>query len=558
MKKLAKRTRAGRVAMVCVTVGTSAGCPFNVDPPAQESGDEGAPSGGTTMAATPGEMDSESAPGYTEPTSSPESDETAETVTDATGAPTSPGATEGVDDSACVALGGEDKVAAIVGEFQTILNADDRINVYFLNQGFIPVKFASCLTDYLAVALACEGAVYDCEDMQSAHAGMGVSAVDLGDFREDFVAAVDVFALKQRVEVAEPVRDALLGAVDAAGAELVEDPVNNSNVYQRIGRNPALRTFATDLNARMAAHPALGAFWTDVAAPEQTNVCYSRIIGDDAAIGGPMVYGEELAPLLECEDISDVHAAKVKDSFDQSAITLDDFMIFLGEVAAQVDLSFPDATPADRAALGKVFADRCEDVVKPANDCESAHNDEDVVIGDEEGWFIPAYDPMMDPPKQICQIFTVAPSDLDYVGYVQIDDFSLTHTWAGDLVITLTNPEQDTLLYLLRRPGTPMVMMGYGAIFDAGAPISFRDGGDVMAETLGQFYAPGDVVCQTHQDCEISPPQNVMAPAMTFSAFVGTKATGDWTLCIEDHVVDSHSGYLYGATLHLTKVKYPF
>ncbi|MDC0675773.1 hypothetical protein [Nannocystis radixulma] len=454
--------------------------------------------------------------------------------------------------TACELFGGPDAVAAFVAQFTDILYDDTRINVYFLNEGFVPPKFSLCLTNYLAVALSCDGVEYTCGGMQTVHGGMRISAADVADFQEDFVAALDAFAPGG---LPEGVTSALLGAVDAVGQAIVEDPNNDATIYQRIGRNPTLLGFAADLNARIAAHPALSSFWADVMAGDKLAACYARFVGADEEVAGPMRYGEELAPLPKCQHLGDAHSDVT--GINDAAIAVEDFTTYMIEVVDQVALSFAGESQADRDVLVEVFADQCEAVVTPANDCPSAHEVVDVTIDNPAGWFIPAHDPM-DPPMMpgLCRTFNVAASEYDFVGEVWIDDFSLTHTWGGDLVITLTNPEGDIVLHLLKRPGHPLVPTGYGPVFAQDWPVSFLDAGDTNAQQLGKNYMPGDIVCKKYGDCKLYPPPDIMEPAMMFSAFAGVQASGDWKLCIEDHAIDGNTGYLYGATLHLDKVKH--
>lgn len=550
--KIGADLRTGAV----LTVVLGAGCPFPFSPPIEGDGDDEVSPSDNTSAGPSSDQTGSSA-------SEPPSDDTSPPVTTSTPAESTPtdtpstsGAesgetTGGVEPTACELLGGLDPIAALVEHFTAIVYEDSRINVYFLNEGFVPAKFSTCMSSYLAAELACEGATYNCADLQAVHQGMGLSSADVADFHEDFVAAITAYATDAGKELPSTVTMALVDAVDQVGASIVEDAGGDASIYQRIGRNPALLGFAADLNARIAAHPALGSFWGGVADPDETSGCYSRFVGDADTIGGPMRYGKEILQLPLCQDIKDA----VKGN-DDPMISLNDFMSFMVEVADQVGISFAAASQADREALVQVFAEQCEAVVSPVNDCPSAHEVVEVTFDNPNGWFIPAYDPMEDPPVQMCRTFTVASTEHDYVGEVWIKDFALTHTWGGDLVITLSNPEQDILLHLLKRPGYPMLPTGYGPVFDKGWPVSFLDDGDINGQNLGKNYMPGDIVCKQYLDCEIYPPPNIMEPNMSFSEFIGVKASGDWTLCIEDHTIDGHTGYLYGATLHLDKVNH--
>jgi subtilisin-like proprotein convertase family protein len=113
----------------------------------------------------------------------------------------------------------------------------------------------------------------------------------------------------------------------------------------------------------------------------------------------------------------------------------------------------------------------------------------------------------------------------------------LTHTWAGDLVATLTAPN-GTFANLMSRPGTGT----FGDSSDFGGTYRFIDGGADLVAGL----AAGDGTF-------VLPSGDYQATVMLNDAFAGTPLLGTWTLSISDNA-PGDLGALGSASLSVTAV----
>lgn len=113
----------------------------------------------------------------------------------------------------------------------------------------------------------------------------------------------------------------------------------------------------------------------------------------------------------------------------------------------------------------------------------------------------------------------------------------LTHTWAGDLIATLTAPD-GTFANLMSRPGTGT----FGDSTDFGGDYRFIDGGaDLVA---GLTALPGTAVL---------PGGDYQATVLLNDAFASTSMLGTWTLAISDNALGD-VGALGSASLSVTAV----
>lgn len=117
---------------------------------------------------------------------------------------------------------------------------------------------------------------------------------------------------------------------------------------------------------------------------------------------------------------------------------------------------------------------------------------------------------------------------------------NLTHTWAGDLIATLSNGA--TTVTLFSRPGQ-VGGTGFGSSSDFGGNYTFADGGADLTAALG---GGGAFVI----------PSGTYAPAGALSAFNGQNSAGNWTLSISDNA-GGDLGSLGSWTLNLTAVPTP-
>lgn len=119
----------------------------------------------------------------------------------------------------------------------------------------------------------------------------------------------------------------------------------------------------------------------------------------------------------------------------------------------------------------------------------------------------------------------------------------LTHTWAGDLIITLEHVDTGTEVDLVHRVGRTGDS-GFGDSSDYGADYSFNDAftGDLWAEaaaTGAGVIAGGNYF-----------PTTVDGGASSLSDFDGESSAGDWKLTISDNA-SGDSGALRSWTLSL-------
>ncbi|MCH7698554.1 MAG: proprotein convertase P-domain-containing protein [Chloroflexi bacterium] len=98
----------------------------------------------------------------------------------------------------------------------------------------------------------------------------------------------------------------------------------------------------------------------------------------------------------------------------------------------------------------------------------------------------------------------------------------ISHTWVGDLVVTLTHEDTGTSVTLIDRPGAP-------AIDSLGCT------GDDIDVTLDD-----DAALPLEDECAAGVPTilDTLAPSEPLSAFADEGIAGTWTLQISDHFVE--------------------
>ena len=103
---------------------------------------------------------------------------------------------------------------------------------------------------------------------------------------------------------------------------------------------------------------------------------------------------------------------------------------------------------------------------------------------------------------------------------------ALTHTWVGDLKMTI-EPPNSFVFTLIDRPGYIGSGNGFNANLDAANPISFFDGGSTPAEDMGSTLSTDQVVCRDDGNCTYQP---------AFDPFAfGVNGDGTWKLCVNDN-----------------------
>ncbi len=142
-------------------------------------------------------------------------------------------------------------------------------------------------------------------------------------------------------------------------------------------------------------------------------------------------------------------------------------------------------------------------------------------------------------------INTSVGSAFDVVG-VQFD--GLAHTWAGDLIMTLTGPGAGNEYTFFYRPGqTSATSVGQNVDFSTAESYSFSDTGAVWDTAAIGVMPGGDYVG----------PISAFAPAQAINSFAGMAGgDGAWTLSISDNA-GLDTGSLGGWSLVVKAVPTP-
>ena len=121
-------------------------------------------------------------------------------------------------------------------------------------------------------------------------------------------------------------------------------------------------------------------------------------------------------------------------------------------------------------------------------------------------------------------------------------NIALTHSWIGDLVVSLTHAGNTVLL--LDRPGAPASAIGDNSNLINSSTLTFIASAMVPAETLGAGCTNNETV-GVSAGCA----NTVFLPHEAFTPFIGTSVTGDWVLNVRD-VEQLDLGTLSGWTLN--------
>lgn len=129
--------------------------------------------------------------------------------------------------------------------------------------------------------------------------------------------------------------------------------------------------------------------------------------------------------------------------------------------------------------------------------------------------------------------------------------FAPSHTWVGDLVVTLTSPTGADA-HVFARTGSSTAG-GFGDSSDLIGPYTFVNGSGLPGNwTAAALASPGPIPAGTYfretMHPFASPPA---ADPDTFSAFLGQPPEGTWTLTLQDWA-NQDSGGLSAWTLDLT------
>ncbi|KAA3650972.1 MAG: hypothetical protein DWP95_00890 [Proteobacteria bacterium] len=132
------------------------------------------------------------------------------------------------------------------------------------------------------------------------------------------------------------------------------------------------------------------------------------------------------------------------------------------------------------------------------------------------------------PNSAACGQVTVSGITFPLTGPMSVD-LDISHTWIGDLVITLENPNAD-VLGLMSRPGVDEIANpgGFGSSDDfvGGATVRFIDSATTSAE---------DSTGCASGVCELAPaPDSLPQPPSTLADVTTTDVNGTWEVCVGD------------------------
>lgn len=300
-----------------------------------------------------------------------QSDTSAPTTGGATGDPTTGGPNEN-DAALCQHLGGFSGIGKLIEGFLATVLVDERINAYFLTTDVDGARLAKCLQAQLGAATGCEAVIYDCEDMVSAHAGMGISEADFTDLAADFSAAMDAHQ-EAHPKLTDDDKATILGVLGSMAPDIVEDVNNDVTTYQRVGRKPGIAAVIGNGNdpqallGRVATDPTIVGFFTKTDFL-RLQTCLVRQV--TSAGGGPQIYGKEVdAPSPAdpgvgagepCRDMVAAHKS-LKDVNDGTGIEFADFVALVTHLLEAMD-SF-GVQPEDQNTIVGALGPLCPEIV---------------------------------------------------------------------------------------------------------------------------------------------------------------------------------------------------
>ena len=116
-----------------------------------------------------------------------------------------------------------------------------------------------------------------------------------------------------------------------------------------------------------------------------------------------------------------------------------------------------------------------------------------------------------------------------FINSFRVINLDISHTWVGDLTITLTSPDGDDFI-LIQRPGEPDSYFGCDG---DNLLLNFDDNATDTANDLENSCGNAPAITGTFQ------------PIDPFTPLLGTEATGTWTLTISD-AAEPDGGFLNG------------
>jgi truncated hemoglobin YjbI len=240
-------------------------------------------------------------------------------------------------------------VDAVVTDFLERVTADPKINGYFLNSTLDTAHLKDCLVKQIGSATG-GPEKYECRNMKDAHAGLGISKQDFDDLVGHLTEALKAAKVEQK-DI-----DTILGVLGPMEVEIVEDSTNDADIYQRVGRKPAIQAVVADFHGRVMQDTRIVSFFDGVNT-DRLATCLVRQVCQ--ATGGPCKYGEEIpnaepGVVSACRSMKEAHAGL--------NIAKTDFDILVEHLVAAIDAA--GVSMEDRDAIVGVLAPMCTDVVE--------------------------------------------------------------------------------------------------------------------------------------------------------------------------------------------------
>jgi len=252
-------------------------------------------------------------------------------------------------DALYVRLGKADGIQAVVTDFLGRVEADSKINGYFLNTSVDATHLSDCLVKQIG-SLAGGPEKYDCKSMSAAHSGLAISKNDFDDLVGDLSAALVA------AQVGKSDIDTILGALGEMSSDIVEDQTNDQSIYQRIGRKPAIESVVTDFHARVAADTQINSFF---ATTDKDRLATWLVRQVCMAAGGPCEYGEEI---LGMDGGLQSACRSMKESHLGLNIAVADFDELVTDLTSALDAA--GVPTADKTAILGVLGPMCPDIVE--------------------------------------------------------------------------------------------------------------------------------------------------------------------------------------------------
>lgn len=251
-------------------------------------------------------------------------------------------------DALYVRLGKAAGIETVVDDFLTRVKADPKINGYFLNSSLDTAHLSSCLVNQIGNATG-GPEKYECKTMKDAHKDLHVSKQDfddlVGHLSDALVAA----------NVAQADVDTILGVLGPMSTDIVTDATNDADIYQRVGRKPAIQAVVAAFHANIKADTRINSFFAMTNEDRLATCLVRQVCG---ATGGPCKYGEEIVdaePGIKevCRDMKKTHA--------ELDIGYSDFTALVEDLVKALDGAGVEA--ADRDTILGVLGPMCTDVV---------------------------------------------------------------------------------------------------------------------------------------------------------------------------------------------------